>query len=278
MDVHQAAGYLVSMMPHEFPVTIGRDFAGVVEAVGEGRTDLAVGDEVMGFIPPMPPLHLGTWTELLPVGPEVPLARKPAGVSFEAAAAIPLAGATALDAVDASDIKEGDTVVVSGATGGVGSLVVQLASQRGATVVASAKAGDEEAYVRSLGATETFDYANGSVAEALRGRFPDGVDVLLDFVNRDPAALAEMASLVRDGGRVATTMGSADAEALGARGVRASNLMAVTTAEKMTQLAKHVEEGRLKVEIQRTFPLADAAAATAAFSAGTVGKIVLTVG
>ena len=277
MDVHQAAGYLVAMMPHDFPVTIGRDFAGIVEAVGEGRADLAVGDEVMGFIPPMPPLHAGTWTELLPAGPEVALARKPAGLSFEVAAAIPLAGAAALDAVNSVDIKEGDSVVVAGATGGVGSFVVQLAAQRGATVAATARAGDEETYVRSLGAAETFDYAGGPVAEALRTRFPDGIDVLLDFVNRDPAAFTEMASLVRDGGRVATTMGAADVEGLTARGVHATNVMAVTTGEKMTDIARDVQEGRLRVEVQQTFPLDDAAAATAAFAAGTVGKIVLTV-
>ena len=278
MDVHQAAGYLVSMMPHDFPVTVGRDFAGVIEAVGEGRTDLAVGDEVLGFIPPVPPLHAGTWTELIPAGQDVTLAPKPAGVSFEVAAAIPLAGATAIDAVNAVDVVAGDTVVVAGATGGVGSIAVQLAAQRGATVVATAKAGEEDAFVRSLGAAETIDYTGGAVADAVRARYPDGVDVLLDFVNRDPAAFTEMASLVGDGGRVVTTMGAADVAALTARGVSATNLMAVTTADKISEIAKQVEDGRLRVEVQRTFRLDDAAEATAAFAAGTVGKIVLTVG
>jgi NADPH:quinone reductase-like Zn-dependent oxidoreductase len=145
-------------------------------------------------------------------------------------------------------------------------------------VVATARSGEEETYVRSLGAAETFDYANGNVAEALRARFPEGVDVLLDFVNRDPAAFSEMASLVKRGGRIATTMGAADVDALATRDVRATNLMAVTTAEKMTEIATQVEEGRLRVEIQQTFPLADAGAATAAFAAGTLGKIILTVG
>src|SRR5688500_4971928 len=63
MDVYEANGYLVSMMPHDFPVVVGRDFAGVVEAVGQGRTDVAVGDEVMGFIPATPPLRAGSWAE-----------------------------------------------------------------------------------------------------------------------------------------------------------------------------------------------------------------------
>jgi NADPH2:quinone reductase len=278
MDVHQAAGYLTAMMPHDFPVVIGRDFAGVIEAVGAGRTDVAVGDEVLGFIPPTPPLHVGAWAQLIPAGPDVPLARKPAGLSFEVAATIPLAGATALDAVHAVDLREGDTVVVAGATGGVGSFVVQFASHHGATVIATAKAGDEEAYVRALGASETVDYAEGSPADALRARFPEGIDVLIDLVNRDPAAFAAMASLVRDGGRLATTMGAADVEALAARGVHGTNLMAQPTAEKLAEVAEHVDEGTVRAEVQRTFPLDQAAAATAAFAAGTVGKLVLTVG
>jgi NADPH:quinone reductase-like Zn-dependent oxidoreductase len=86
-----------------------------------------------------------------------------------------------------------------------------------------------------------------------------------------------MASLVRDGGRLATTMGAADVEALAARGVHGTNLMAQPTAEKLAEVAEHVDEGSVRAEVQRTFPLDQAAAATAAFAAGTVGKLVLTV-
>jgi NADPH:quinone reductase len=277
VDVGQAAGYLVSMMPHDFPVIVGRDFAGVVEAVDAGRSDVAVGDEVLGFIPLMPPLHVGSWAELVPAGPDVPLARKPASLSFEVAAAIPLAGVAALDAIQAADVKAGDTVVVVGATGGVGSFVVQFAAHHGTTVVATAKAGDEDAHVRALGATETIDYAEGDVAAALRSRFPDGIDVVIDLVNRDAEAFAAISSQVRDGGRIATTMGAADVDALAARGVRATNVMATPTADKLTEVAEHVAEGSVRVEVQETFPLADAEAAIAAFAAGTVGKLVLTV-
>lgn len=277
MDVYQASGALASMMPHDFPVVVGRDFAGVVEAVGDGRTDVSVGDEVIGFIPATPPLHVGSWAELVPAGPDVPLARKPAGLSDEVAAAIPLAGATALDVLDAVDLEEGDTVVVAGATGGVGSFVVQFAAHRGATVVATALAGDEEAHVRALGAGETVDYAEGDVAGALRTRFPDGIDVLIDLANRDDP-FTELASLVRDGGRIATTMGAADVEALAARGVRATNVMATPTPEKLTEVAEHVDEGSVRVKVQETFPLEKAGAAIGAFAAGTLGKLVLKVG
>jgi NADPH:quinone reductase len=277
VDVGQAAGYLVSMMPHDFPVVIGRDFAGVVEAVHAGRSDVTVGDEVLGFIPLTPPLRVGSWAELIPAGPDVALARKPAALSFEVAAAIPLAGVAALDLINAADVRQGDTLVVIGATGGVGSFVVQFAAHHGAKVIATAKAGDEETHVRALGATETVDYAEDDVVEALRSRFPDGIDVLIDLVNRDAEAFTAISSLVRDGGRIATTMGAADVDALATRGVRATNVMATPTTDKLTEVAEHVAEGSVRVEVQETFPLADAGAATAAFTAGTVGKLVLTV-
>jgi len=276
-DVYQASGYLASMMPHEYPTVVGRDFAGVVEAIGKGRSDVAVGDEVLGFVPSTPPLHVGSWAELIPAGPDVPLAAKPANLSFEVAAAIPLAGATAVDAIHAAEVQQGDTVVVAGATGGVGSFVVQFAAHHGATVVATAKAGDEDAHVRALGASETVDYGEGSVVEALRGRFPDGIDVLIDLVNRGDD-FAEIASLVRDGGRVATTVGAADVEALAARGVKATNVMGAPTREKLAEVAEHVAEGSVNVEIQETFPLERAGDAAAAFAAGTVGKLIVTVG
>src|SRR5215208_992939 len=141
-DVYQASGGLMAMMPHELPTVIGRDLAGVVVAVGPDRTDVTVGEEVLGFVTSTPPLHRGTWAELVAGGPDLVLARKPADLSWEAAAAIPLAASTALDAVDAVDPKPGDTLLVMGATGGVGAFAVQLAVQRGARVIATAIPGE----------------------------------------------------------------------------------------------------------------------------------------
>src|SRR5436309_13009063 len=156
---------------------------------------------VLGFIPSAPALHDGSFAEIV-TNSSVVLARKPAGLAFELAAAIPLAGATALDAVDAVDPGPGDVVVVAGATGGVGTFAVQLAAQRGATVIATARPGDEEALVRSLGASDTLDYSGGDVAGEIRAKNPDGVTALIDVVNRDEA-FGPMAALVRDGGRIA---------------------------------------------------------------------------
>jgi NADPH:quinone reductase len=277
VDVGEAHGFLASMMPHDYPVVIGRDFAGVVEAVGSDATALTVGDEVLGFIPLTPPLHDGTWAELIAVGPDAPLTRKPANISFEIAAAIPLAAVTALDAVHAADIHEGDTVVVIGATGGVGSFAVQLAAHLGATVIGTARAGEEASHVRAMGASETIDYTTSNVVDALSDRYPDGIDVLIDLVNRDADAFAASAALVRSGGRIATTMGAADVDGLAARGVWAVNIMATPTPEKLAELVQRVDDGSIRVEVQEVFPLENGAAALAAFSAGAVGKLVVKV-
>ena len=273
-DLFQAGGALASMMPHEFPTVVGRDFSGVVDAVGEGRTDVAVGDEVLGFITSTPPLHAGAFGQFVTETDKLVLAPKPAELSFAQAAAIPLAGATALDAVEAVEPGPGDTVLIVGATGGVGSFAVQLAAQRGAHVIATAKAGEEDEYVRSLGATETIDYAEVDVAETIRVRYPDGVDAVIDVVNRDKVACAMVSATVRDGGRVATTVGAADIEDLAKRGVRGTNVFGQPTAEKLTALAGQVVAGTLTLRIQ-TFPLAETPEALAAFGAGKNGKLVL---
>jgi NADPH2:quinone reductase len=248
-DVFQASGYLASMMEHAYPTVIGRDFAGVVDAVADGRTDVSVGDEVLGFVQSMPPLHVGTFGEQL----------------------------AALDAVDAIEVAAGHTVLVVGATGGVGSFAVQFAAERGAIVVATAEAGDDDAFVRALGATDTVDYVGDDVADAIGARFPDGIDAVIDAVNRDEA-FARVAALVHDGGRIATTLGAADVDALASRGVRATNVSGSPTVDKLIRMAEQAAAGTLRVEIEKTFPLAEAAAALAAFGAGKRGKLVIQIG
>jgi NADPH2:quinone reductase len=154
IDVYQATGALAGMIEHAFPTVVGRDFAGVVESVGPGFRGFAVGNEVLGFIPTIPPLKRGTFAEYIGVGPALVLARKPAGLGFRQAAALPLAGSAALDLLEAVAAKNDDVVLIVGATGGVGSFAVQLAAQRGLTVIATALP-DQREYVRQLGAAET---------------------------------------------------------------------------------------------------------------------------
>jgi NADPH2:quinone reductase len=274
-DAFEASGALMTMMPHELPTIIGRDLAGTVVAVGSERTDVAVGDDVLGFVTSAPPLHNGTWAELVAGGADLILARKPAGLGWDVAAAIPLAASTALDAVDAVDPGPGDTVLVMGATGGVGAFAVQFAAQRGARVIASAKP-EEDAFIRALGAAETIDWTKSGLGDAVRTLTPDGLAALIDVVSRGDA-FAALAAHLPEGGRAATTLGAADVPALAERGIKATNVMGTPTPEKLATFAEQAASGTLQVPIQETFPLAEAQAAIASFSAGTRGKIVLTI-
>lgn len=274
-DVFQASGFLTGLMEHALPTTIGRDFAGVVEAVGAEVSDFAVGDEVFGFIPSVPPLKSGSFAEYVVGGPELVLAPKPAGLDFEAAAALPLAGSAALDLLDAIDAAAGDVVLVVGATGGVGSFIVQLAARRRLVVIATARA-DEDAYVRELGATETIDYSGGGVADAVRSRHSDGVAALIDLVDQKDA-LTELATVVRRGGHVATPLGAADVDALATRGVIGHNVNAKPTPDKLRALGELASSGDLRVPIQGVHPIERAGEALAAFQQGTRGKLIVTI-
>jgi NADPH:quinone reductase-like Zn-dependent oxidoreductase len=180
-----------------------------------------------------------------------------------------------LDAVDAVDPGAGDTVLVMGATGGVGVFAVQLAAQRGARVIASAKP-DEDAFIRALGAAETVDWHKAGLGDTVRKLAPAGLAALIDVVSRGEA-FAALAALLPDGGRAATTLGAADIPALAERGIRATNVMGTPTPEKLASLAAQAASGALQVPIQETFALAETHAAIASFSAGTRGKIVLTI-
>lgn len=273
IDVYQASGNLVAMMEHAMPTVVGRDFAGVVEAVGSGVSGFAAGDPVFGFIPTAPPLKSGAFAEYVAGGPELVLAAKPPELDLNDAAALPLAGSAALDLLEVIHAREGQVVLVVGATGGVGSLAVQLAAGRGLTVIATARPA-EDAFVRELGATQTIDYSAGSVADAVRSRYPEGIDALIDLVDQK-GALADLASIVRPGGHVATLMGAADVEQLAVRGVIGHNVMAAPTTDKLRVLAGLASSGAIRVPIQGVYPIERTADALQAFQQGTRGKLVV---
>jgi NADPH:quinone reductase len=274
-DVYQANGSLVGMMEHALPTVIGRDFAGVVEAVGSGRSDFAVGDDVFGFIPSVPPLKSGAFAEYVTGGSELVLARKPAGLDFHEAAALPLAGSAAMDLLDAIGGQAGDVVLIAGATGGVGTLAVQLAAKRGLIVVATARP-DEDEFVRELGAATTIDYSAGSVAGSVRSRYPEGIAAVIDVVDQKEA-LTELATVVRPGGHVATLLGAADVDQLAARDIIGHNVNAAPTPDKLSQLGQLASSGALRVPIQGVYSIDRAGEAFEAFQRGTRGKLVLSV-
>jgi NADPH:quinone reductase len=266
-DVAIAGGVLKDMVEHEFPVTLGRDFAGVVEQVGENVGRYQVGDEVFGFVPHAnPTVHDGSWTELILAPEDNVLAGKPRNLDMAHAGAAPLAGVTALAALDALAPAEGETVLVIGAPGGVGSFFVQLAAAGGARVIAPGLAEDSD-YLRELGVAEILD-RNGDLEPALRARHPDGVAAILDVISFTPQD-----SLLEDGGRLASALGAAG------EGPGRFNLMAQPTPENLPRLAELLDDGTLRVHIQKSYELAQAGDALQAFPAThTQGKLGITIG
>jgi NADPH:quinone reductase-like Zn-dependent oxidoreductase len=265
-DTAVAAGYLAGMMEHRFPVVLGKDFAGTVEAVGPDASRLAVGDAVFGVVTKAF-LGDGGFGEYVVVGEQVGIAKVPDGLGLAAAGALGLAGTAALDALDAMDPQPGETVLISGATGGVGAIAVQYATARGARVIATAQPDEEAAFVRGLGATDVVD-PTGDLAEQVRAISPGGVDVVLHFAG-DGLALA---GLLGEKGRLASTLGLGPDQHPAATAV-----MATPTVNTLNRLAADVAAGRLSVSVSRTYELADVPAAFADFAAGTVGKIAVAV-
>lgn len=164
-------------------------------------------------------------------------------------------------------MQAGETVLVSGATGGVGAIAVQYAAAAGARVIATARPGEEADFVRGLGASDVVDYT-GDVAAQVQTLRPDGVDVVLHFAGDG----AKLAGLLTDRGRLASTLGYGSDQHPAATFVYAN-----PAPETLDRLAADVAAGRLSVPVERSYPLAEVPAALDAFAAGTRGKITITV-
>jgi NADPH:quinone reductase-like Zn-dependent oxidoreductase len=265
-----ASGMLRGMAEYTYPVILGRDFAGSVERIGAGVTRFAPGDEVFGFVRHAnPTLRDGSWAELI-VASEADVAGVPSGVALSDAGAAPLAGITALFAIDALDLTAGRSVLVVGASGGVGSFAVQLAANAGADVTATGLAEDAE-YLRGLGADTVID-RDGDVAAAVRAEQADGVDALLDLVSFTGEAFDAYADALRPGGRAASPLPGVG------EGSGRFPIMATTDPTALGRVAEHLHAGTLRVPIQDRYPLAQAGDALEALATShTRGKIAIEV-
>jgi NADPH2:quinone reductase len=253
------------------PMRVGFEAAGVVAAVGEGAAGpagpLAVGDEVIAY------RMAGAYAQqvVIPGASAVP---KPAELSFEQAGGLMLAGATAVHCLVATGTAAGDTVVVHGASGGVGLLLVQLAIARGARVIATASAPNH-AVLEELGATTT-TYGDGLI-DRIRALAPDGVDVAIDVVGTDEA-LDTSLELVADRDRIAEIAAAPRGLAAGVRvlgGAPGADPGTEVRDRARLELTEMAAAGRLRIDVQ-AFPLADAADVhREAMPGHTRGKLVL---
>ncbi len=269
-DVFVANGYLKGMMEHRFPVVIGKDFAGTVETLGEGVTDFAVGDRVFGVVT-KPFLGDGSFGEFVTVPVAVGVTRLPDSIDFTTGGALGVAAEAALAASDAANFSAEKVVLISGATGGVGSQTLELAVRAGAHVIATAHSDAERELVTSLGAAETVDY-KADVAAEVRAVRPAGVDVALHFAG-DPANLV---TAVRPGGSFVSTLMRSESD-VQAEDVTVIKANASPARDVLDRAAANQANGVTHVVIQRTYPLADATDALAAFQAGTLGKVVIVI-
>jgi len=249
-DAFVASGMGRGMMEHRYPVVVGKDFAGVIDSVGDGVTRFAVGDEVAGITPFEPHVSSGSYAEYVVVPAEGFIERKPGSLDFQQAGSVGLAAVTALVAVDAVEASNGDLVLIVGATGGVGNYGVQLAARRGSTVIATGLPEDEE-WIRGLGASDVVDYS-GDVPAAVRKRHPEGVDALIVAVHLGEE-FGPTAELVKDGGKIASTVGGADAEVFASRKVNAANVLGQADPGPFAEVLRMAAEGTLTVPITRTF-------------------------
>ena len=258
-------GYLDGVFPARFPIVPGWDVAGTVEAVGPAVTAYVPGDRVLGYVR-KDFVQDGTSAELVRAAVRH-LAPLPAEVPFTSGGALPLAGLTALQALDAAEVSEGDTVLVHAAAGGVGAFAVQLAVARGARVIGTAGPGNAD-FLRSLG-VEPVGYGDGLV-ERVR-ELAEKVDAAVDLVGAE--AIGSSFELVSDPSRVASVTDAASVLAGGGRYV-----FVRPDPAQLAELAQLVATGTLRVEVSGAYPLQDVAAAHAQSETGHGrGKVVVTV-
>ena len=268
-------GALKGVVEHKFPVVMGSDGAGVVEAVGAEVTRFRPGDRVYGQFMKLA-LGVGSYAEHTVAPADGKLALIPEGLSFVVAAALPTASVTAYQAIQEARLEPGATILVNGASGGVGQSAVQFAADLGARVLATSLP-DLAHHLRELGATEVIDFTHGPTAEQVLATHPDGIDAVLDLVSK-PGEAESLVDLLRPGGVAISTNGALDPEAMAARELRGVNFFSNATPEALEQIAELAASGRLRVTIDAEVPLEDAPAAVAHARAGHArGKTVVVV-
>ena len=270
VDAGIRGGYLQGPFPVTLPHTPGIDVAGTVDALGNDVENVTVGDAVVAFLPMTAP---GAAAEFV-IAPTEVLTAAPTSIPLPDAAALPIVGLTARQALfDDAGLQEGQRVLINGAGGAVGGYAVQLAKRAGAHVIATASGRSAER-ARSAGADEVIDHTNNSVADAVA----EQVDVLLNLARIAPEELVALAALVKDGGVVVNTVPTIDTPADEARGVRAVGVFVRSDAEQLSRLVALVDSGELRVDVAERFPLAELADVHAKADAGDLsGKVVVVV-
>jgi len=253
-----------------FPLVLGTDGSGTIAAIGSGVHDFKIGDRVYSYSWDNP--KGGFYAQYVAV-PAERVGHIPNGLSLTQAGAIGTTALTALQGVDdALHLEAGQTVIIHGASGGVGSLAVQFAKLRGARVLATASGQDGAAFVKQLGADEVVDSRTGDIVAVARKFFPAGIDAVLAFTGGE--SFERCIDALRSGGKVAFPNGVDPPRAR--TGVSPIAYDAIARAPEFERLNQAIQQSHLRVPIAAEYPLAQAAQAQERVAAGHVlGKIVL---
>ena len=269
VDYAVREGYLKDFLPYEFPVIPGWDMAGVVEKRGFSARRFKVGDEVYAYAR-RPLVKYGTFAEYI-VLPETYLAKKPKNLSWEEAAGVPLVGLTAYQSLfDAGQLEQGQTVLILGASGGVGSLGIQLAKVNGAKVIGVASEKNH-AFMKQLGADHTIDYKDTNIGEAVKKIMPGGVDLIFDCASGE--TLEQSLPALKPNGTLVSILNQG--ENIDPK-INFHYVFVEPNASQLDHLRELAESGRLKVHVSKTYSLDEAVEALNQIQSGhTTGKIVL---
>jgi NADPH:quinone reductase-like Zn-dependent oxidoreductase len=267
VDAMIRSGLFAKYEKDVFPLIPGADIAGVVEKVGSKVTKFKAGDPVFAYVS----LKGGGGYAEYALATERDTAAKPKSLTYVEAAAVPIVALTAWQAlVDAAKLSAGQTVLVHGGSGGVGTFAIQIAKARGAKVIATASTANQD-LLRQLGADVAVDYT--------KQRFEDiakDVDVVLDSVGED--TLARSYGVVRRGGFIVSLVARPDQAELDKHGIRGAALSVEPNSDELAEIGGLIDEKKIKVFVSQTFPLSNAAKAQEQVATGhTRGKIVLKV-
>lgn len=268
-DLAVRAGFVKDMMPLTFPATLGGDVAGVVTKLGEGVTDFKVGDEVYGQASVFSG-GSGAWAEVVAASVNA-VSRKPKAVSFLESGALPLTGVSAVQALTehmkpAHDQK----ILIHGGAGGIGTIAIQLAKHLGAFVATTIRAEDK-AYVIELGADQVIDYQNEKFEDLVKD-----FDAVFDTVGGE--VMTRSFSVLKKGGILVSMKGQPDPAMAKNYGVAGIGQFTQTTTERLAKLAALVDQGVIKVHIDKVFLLNQIRAACDYFEQGHPrGKVVIQV-
>ena len=271
-DVKLITGAVKDFVPLRTPYVPGMDGSGVIDSVGAGVTAYAPGDAVLGFF-----AAGGTLGEFAVISAGSNGLARTDTLEFEHAAALPEAGLTAMTILRALDLREGQRLLIIGATGGIGLFLTQLARLRGAHIVATARAEDRE-YIRTIGAEEDVDYAAGDVVAQVRDRYPDGVDAIADVVDSGEALLTTASALKRNGTLVSSLSGPEQSAYPNEVSVR--YIQNKPQPGDLAELVSLASTGKLQIEIGKTYPFAEAPKALSDLTDPTKhtrGKLVVTI-